>query len=87
MTAEEARRQNVAYLLDSATEALESARSEHAAGRDRFAINRAYYACFYAASAALLNEGRHFVKHVGVRACAQRLLEYGTYSPGARHLL
>jgi uncharacterized protein (UPF0332 family) len=68
MTADEARAQNVEYLLQSAGEALESARAEHAAGRDRFAMNRAYYACFYAASAVLLNEGRHFVKHAGVRA-------------------
>jgi uncharacterized protein (UPF0332 family) len=69
MTADEARRQYVSYLLDSAAQALASARSEHAAGRDRFAMNRAYYACFYAASAVLLNEGRHFVKHAGVRTC------------------
>jgi hypothetical protein len=32
------------------------------------AVNRAYYACFYAASAVLQSEGRHFVKHTGVRA-------------------
>jgi uncharacterized protein (UPF0332 family) len=68
MSPEEARAKNVADLLSSADEALASARSEAAAGRLRFAVNRAYYACFYAASAVLLAEGRHFVKHTGVRA-------------------
>lgn len=32
------------------------------------AVSHAYYACFYAASAVLAAEGRHFVKHTGVRA-------------------
>jgi uncharacterized protein (UPF0332 family) len=82
MTADEARVQNVTYLLQSAAEALESARAEHGAGRDRFAINRAYYACFYAASAVLLNDGRHFVKHAGVRACLHsHLVNTGRISP------
>lgn len=33
-----------------------------------FAINRAYYAVFYAVSALLLEEGHRFQKHSGVRA-------------------
>lgn len=33
-----------------------------------FALNRSYYACFYAASAVLLKQGRRFSKHSGVRA-------------------
>jgi hypothetical protein len=55
-----------------AQEALASSQSELAAGRLRFAVNRAYYACFYAASALLLAEGRTFVKHAGVRAALHR---------------
>ncbi len=37
-----------------------------------FAINRAYYALFYAVSALLLEEGRRFSKHSGVRAAFNR---------------
>jgi uncharacterized protein len=68
MTREEARDRNVEYFLASADESFASARSELGCGRTRFAVNRLYYACFYAVSAVLLNEGRHFVKHAGVRA-------------------
>lgn len=68
MTEKEAAEQTIVFWISSAQEALESARSELAAGRRRFAINRAYYACFYAASAVLLQQGRTFVKHSGVRA-------------------
>lgn len=32
------------------------------------AVSHAYYACYYAASAVLAAEGKHFVKHTGVRA-------------------
>lgn len=35
-------------------------------------VSRAYYACFYAASAVLVVEGRHFVKHTSVRAAIHR---------------
>lgn len=72
MSPEESRDRAVAYLLSSAEECLESAHAELTAGRLRFAINRAYYACFYALSAVLVAEGRHFVKHTGVRAALHR---------------
>lgn len=36
--------------------------------------NRAYYACFYSASAVLLQGGHKFVKHAGVRAAVHRHL-------------
>lgn len=32
------------------------------------AVGRSYYACYYAASAVLLCDGREFIKHTGVRA-------------------
>ena len=38
------------------------------------AINRIYYACFYAASAVLLSENRQFSKHSGVRAAVHQHL-------------
>ena len=72
MTRDEAKDELTAYWLQSADEALQSARSEAQVGRYRFAVNRAYYACFYAASALLLREGRQFVKHAGVREAVHR---------------
>lgn len=42
------------------------------AQRFDFSVNRAYYACFYAASAVLLAMGRKFVKHSGLRAAVHK---------------
>jgi uncharacterized protein len=44
-----------------------SAHRELEAGAYSFAINRAYYALFYAVSALLFEEGCRFTKHSGVR--------------------
>ncbi len=74
MTRDEALRRNIDYLLASADESLDSAEIELAGDHRRFAMNRLYYACFYAASAALLERGHHFVKHAGVRAASHRYL-------------
>lgn len=61
---------------------LASARAEAAAQRLNFAVNRAYCACFYVASAVLLSEGRTFVKHTGVRAALhQHLVKSGRIDP------
>lgn len=82
MTDEEARREVVRYWLEQARDALASAHAEAAAQRFNFAVNRAYYACFYAASAVLLSEGRTFVKHTGVRgALHQHLVKSGRIEP------
>jgi uncharacterized protein (UPF0332 family) len=70
----EAQQAVIEYWMEKADEALQSARSEQHAGRLMFAINRAYYACFYAASAVLLREGEEFSKHTGVRAAVHRSL-------------
>ncbi len=67
MKQEEARAQVIRYWLDKADRALASARLEHAQGNHDFAMNRAYYACFYVVSALLLKEGRKFARHSGVR--------------------
>lgn len=67
MTLDEARERLAKEWLGLADEALASARREHQAGQDRFAINRCYYACFYAVSAVLLREGKTFVRHVALR--------------------
>lgn len=43
--------------MDKSHEALLSADSEKKANRLPFAVNRAYYACFYALSAVLMKKG------------------------------
>lgn len=68
----------VRYWMEKANDSLASAESEVAAGRYTFAMNRAYYACFYAASAILLQNKRRFSKHSGVRAALhQHLVKTG----------
>lgn len=78
MTKDEIKGSVIQYWLRKADTALESAHSEVAAGRFDFATNRVYYACFYAASAVLLEIGLRFVKHAGVRgAIHQHLVKTG----------
>jgi uncharacterized protein len=62
----------VRYWLQKAHESLESAQRELVAGSVAFAINRAYYALFYAVSALLLEAGRQFKRHSGMRAAFNR---------------
>ena len=70
------------YLLQKADQALDSARSEFQAQRFDFAINRAYYACFYAASAVMLQRGKQFVKHSGLRSAIHKdLVRPGHVAP------
>ena len=61
-----------AFWVQKAHEALASAGSELGAGRISFAVNRLYYACFYAASAHFLANHVRFTKHSGVRAAVHR---------------
>lgn len=72
MTEEEARSTVIRYWLEKSADALASAEAEYEAGRWSFAVNRAYYACFYALSAVLLADELKFVKHAGVRAGLHR---------------
>ncbi len=74
MTEDEAKRAVVAYWCEKAGQSLDSARAEHAAGRLSFAVNRCYYACFYAASAVFIGRGVRFVKHSGVRSAFHKEL-------------
>ena len=74
MKEEQARAEVVRYWMDKAHEALKAARSEQEAGRFVFAVNRAYYACFYSVSAVLVRRGEKFSKHSGVRAAVHRSL-------------
>lgn len=73
MTPDEARIEAARRWYAMAEEAMESAGREKTLG-PAAAVNRAYYACFYAASAVLLMEGQRFVKHAGVRSAFHRFL-------------
>lgn len=74
----EAKVEAIRYWGEKALESLEAARRDQEAESFSFAINRAYYALFYAVSALLLEEGRRFEKHSGVRAAFnQHLIKTG----------
>jgi len=82
MTREDARRAVVSYWTEKAFEALGSAEAELEAGRLSFAVNRAYYACFYALSSLLIQEDLKFVKHSGVRGALHRhFVKAGSLDP------
>jgi len=58
----------VAANLERAEQSVLAARDQVADGYYDFAASRAYYAAFYAATAALLDEGVDMSKHSGVIA-------------------
>ena len=74
MNEDESRLQTVFYWWDRAESSLEAALREMAAGDLSLAINRLYYACFYAVSAVLLQRGFTFTKHSAVKAMFHRQL-------------
>jgi uncharacterized protein (UPF0332 family) len=82
MSPDENRRKAVAFWIEKAHRSLDSAQAEVVAGRVDFAVNRCYFAAFYAATAALLSRGQRFRKHAGVRgALHQQLVKPGLLSP------
>jgi Uncharacterized conserved protein related to C-terminal domain of eukaryotic chaperone, SACSIN len=62
----------VLYRLERARETLEDARVLANAGRWNPCMNRLYYACFYAVSALLIQNGLSSSKHTGVRSLFNR---------------
>jgi uncharacterized protein (UPF0332 family) len=58
----------VKYRLSRSAEALEESEILYKSGYMNASVNRLYYACFYAVSALLLNEGLSSAKHSGVRS-------------------
>ncbi len=58
----------VNYRLQRAYEALEDARILANASRWNLCVNRLYYACFYAVSALLIQNGLSSSKHAGIRS-------------------
>ena len=68
MINQEKRSAVVRYWFQKAEESLASARREFEADSLSFAMNRLYYAAFYAVSALLMQHNLAFKKHSGVRA-------------------
>jgi len=60
------------YRLQRARETLKDARILAQAQRWNPCVNRLYYACFYAVSALLIQEGLSSSKHSGVRSLFNR---------------
>lgn len=58
--------------LERSEQSIQAAQMLAAAGYSDFAASRAYYAAFYAATAALLHEEFEFSKHSGVIAYVHR---------------
>jgi len=75
-------REEIAGLLLRAERSLRSARNLLGDGDHDFAISRAYYAMFYAATAALLFHGIKRSKHSGVIAAfAEHVVKPGYLAP------
>jgi uncharacterized protein (UPF0332 family) len=62
----------VLYRLQRARQALEDAHLLANASRWNACVNRLYYACFYAVSGLLLQDGLSSSKHTGVRSLFNR---------------
>ncbi|HEV8130931.1 MAG TPA: HEPN domain-containing protein [Acidobacteriota bacterium] len=75
-------------LMDRARRSLRSAHRLLEAGDNDFAISRAYYAMYYAATAALLSQGLRRSKHSAVIAAfGQHLVKAGKFTPEQHRLL
>lgn len=82
MTEEESRRKIVVQQMVLARECLADADAAAARGSARLAWNRAYYACFHAATAVFVSRHRRFTKHRGIiKAVHEELVPEGILSP------
>jgi uncharacterized protein (UPF0332 family) len=72
MTTDEQRDEIIRYWWSKAQESLVAAEREFNAKAYEFAVNRLYYAAFYAVSAALLKRNLTFRRHSGVRSAFHR---------------
>lgn len=64
---EEQRRDIVRYRMENARKMLEEVKSHRSNGFFNTAVNRMYYACYYAATAMLISMGIEVKSHDGVR--------------------
>ncbi len=58
----------VRYRMERSRDSLEAAKASTERGLYNDAVNRIYYACFYAVSALLISKGLSSSKHSGVRS-------------------
>ena len=65
-------RQYVHYRMERAEQAFEAAKASMERSLYNDAVNRIYYACFYAVSALLISRGFSSSKHSGVRSLFER---------------
>ena len=71
----------IRYRMERAQESLDEASLLFESGYMNTAVNRLYYACFYAVSSLLLTQNLSSSKHSGVRAMFhQRLVRTGRIS-------
>jgi uncharacterized protein (UPF0332 family) len=68
MNTGEAQESLIRLWLKKAAEALASAELELNGGHASFAVNRLYYACFYAVTALLLGDGKQLARHSAVKS-------------------
>ncbi len=68
MNENQARKTLIKLWLEKADDALASAKLELNQGHISFAVNRLYYACFYAITAILLQDGKQFTRHSAVKS-------------------
>ncbi len=68
MNEREARSLLIGLWLEKAEQSQASAELELNAGHVNFAVNRLYYACFYAVTALLLRDGKQLAKHSAVKS-------------------
>lgn len=64
---EEQRRDIVRYRMENARKMLEEEKNHRSNGFFNTAVNRMYYACYYAATAMLISMGIEVKSHDGVR--------------------
>lgn len=69
---DEQRRQLVAYRLQNSVRALDDARLLLTADSVNAAVNRLYYACFYAVNALLVHDRHEFGTHHGAKVLLGR---------------
>lgn len=82
MTEQEARERIVAQQMHLARECLADADAAAGRGSARLAWNRAYYACFHAATAVFVVRNRRFTKHRGIiKAVHEELVPEGVLLP------
>ncbi len=73
MTERDGKEALIAIWLEKSDDSIKSAKIELKEGHTVFALNRIYYACFYATTALLLKDDKQYSKHSAVAANLNRI--------------